>query len=112
MNQEGQISGANWGSYPATSQIWMKDMYYAFLPFSILEPDLFKKGILWFLKYGIRPKGGRFDGGVYHSLTNSLSSVIMAGLYYEYTGDTNADYDMQYDVQLQKAIEVMNEKLK
>lgn len=31
---------------------------------------------------------------------------------YEYTGDTNADYDMQYDVQLQKAIEVMNEKLK
>ena len=23
-----------------------------------------------------------------------------------------ADYDMQYDVQLQKAIEVMNEKLK
>lgn len=27
-------------------------------------------------------------------------------------GDTNADYDMQYDVQLQKAIEVMNEKLK
>ena len=30
---------------------------------------------------------------------------------YEYTGDTNADYDMQYDVQLQKAIEVMNEKL-
>ena len=31
---------------------------------------------------------------------------------YEYTGDTNADYVMQYDVQLQKAIEVMNEKLK
>ena len=31
---------------------------------------------------------------------------------YEYTGDTNAAYDMQYDVQLQKAIEVMNEKLK
>ena len=31
---------------------------------------------------------------------------------YEYKGDTNADYDMQYDVQLQKAIEVMNEKLK
>lgn len=89
MNQEDQISGANWGSYPATSQIWMKDMYYAFLPFSILEPDLFKKGILWFLKYGIRPKGGRFDGGVYHSLTNSLSSVIMAGLYYEYTGDNH-----------------------
>ena len=31
---------------------------------------------------------------------------------YEYTGDTNADYDMKYDVQIQKAIEVMNEKLK
>ena len=30
---------------------------------------------------------------------------------YEYTGDKNADYDMQYDNQLQKAIEVMNEKL-
>lgn len=30
---------------------------------------------------------------------------------YEYTGDTNSEYDMQYDVQLQKAIEVMNEKL-
>lgn len=30
---------------------------------------------------------------------------------YEYTGDADAEYDMQYDVQLQKAIEVMNEKL-
>ena len=30
---------------------------------------------------------------------------------YVYTGDKNADYDMQYDNQLQKAIEVMNEKL-
>lgn len=30
---------------------------------------------------------------------------------YKYTGDTEADYDMQYDSQVEKAIEVINEKL-
>ena len=40
MNASGEVTGSNWGSFPATRQIWMKDMYYAFLPFCILEPDL------------------------------------------------------------------------
>ena len=29
---------------------------------------------------------------------------------YEYTGDKNADYDKAYDNQIQKAIEILNNK--
>ena len=31
-------------------------------------------------------------------------------LEYEYTGDKNADYDKAYDNQIQKAIEILNNK--
>jgi len=87
MSANGETVGSNWGSYPTTDFIWMKDMYYSFLPFMQLEPELFRKGMLWFLANGVRPPGNRYDGGVIHSLSNSLSSVAMAGLYYRNTGD-------------------------
>lgn len=88
MNRNGEVSGSNWGTYPPTTQIWMKDMYYSYLPLSILEPEFFKKGFLWFLENGIRPKGSKYEGGILHSLSNSVTSVIMAGLYYDYTADS------------------------
>lgn len=86
MTRDEEIAGSNWGSFPATTEIWMKDMYYSFLPFFNLEPNLFKKGILWFLKRSVRYKG-RYKEEVNHSLSNSLTPAIMAGLYYSVTGD-------------------------
>ncbi|OMF30767.1 hypothetical protein BK133_16655 [Paenibacillus sp. FSL H8-0548] len=87
MDGSGSIAGSNWGTYPTTEFIWNKDMYYSFLPFHTTEPELFKQGLLWFLEHGVRPAGNRYKGGITHSLSNSLSSVIMAGLYYRTTGD-------------------------
>jgi len=87
MDPTGFIAGSSWGTNPTTKQIWMKDMYYSLLPLSYFDPDLFALAIEWFTKYGVRPKGSLFKGGVTHSLSNSLSSVIMAGIYFTSTGD-------------------------
>lgn len=87
MDKKGIIAGSSLGSYPIGNYIWMKDMYYSFLPFYMLDTDFFKKGILWFLEYSICPPRNRFEGGISHSLSNLLTPVIMAGLYYESTGD-------------------------
>lgn len=87
MNQSDEVVGSNWGTYPATSQTWMKDMYHSALPFVILEPEFFKECLEWFSITSSRHKSRNFEGGVGHSLSNALTPVIFAGLYYEYTGD-------------------------
>ena len=88
MNRQGQVVGSNWGSYPATNRIWNKDMYYASLPFTMFEPELCQKTVLWFDQYGVKFPGSKFTGGINHSLSNSLSSALLASLYFEHTGDT------------------------
>lgn len=100
MNHNDSVIGSNWGTYPVTEFTWTKDMYYSLLPFHVFEPKLFKQGMLWFLEHGVRPQGNRYTGGISHSLSNSLSSVVMAGLYYQSTGDKqffldNPDIDMR-----------------
>ncbi len=93
MDAEGQLVGANWSGFPATEQVWMKDMFYSLLPQVTHEPELAKKGILWFLERSIRFAGDKnyegypLAGGVSHSLSNTLAPVLMAGLYYKVTGD-------------------------
>lgn len=87
MDQTGKLAGSSWGTNPTTYQIWMKDMYYSMLPLAQADPELFKAGVKWFGEYGVRPEGWHFEGGVKHSLSNSLSSVVMAGRYYAATGD-------------------------
>jgi len=115
MSRDGNVCGSNWGTFPTTQEIWMKDMYYSYLPLVRLEPEFFKKGCLWFLKYGIRPKGSKYIGGVYHSLSNSLSSVMMVSLYYEATGDSHffAEYPNVYPTLqsiLKEVLELRDEK--
>lgn len=90
MDPEDNIAGGNWGANPPTGPTWMKDLYYAFLPFCLLAPDLIEKGILWFAKYGVRPRGTHYTGGVSHSLGNSLAAALLSGIYYQYTG--NGDF--------------------
>ncbi|WP_125702203.1 glycoside hydrolase family 125 protein [Lacticaseibacillus daqingensis] len=87
MNKDGQIVGANWGSYPAVARIWNKDMFYVSLPIMMLDAHLAKQIILWFSKYHIKPKGTKFQGGIYHSLGNTLAPVMLAGMYYQWFGD-------------------------
>jgi len=87
MSASGKIAGSNWGSYPATRQIWMKDFYYTSLPFTVLDRDLVQKIILWFSEFGVRPKGNVIEGGVNHSVGISMASLMLAGLYYENSGD-------------------------
>jgi len=87
MDGEGNICGANWGTYPATRYTWMKDMYYMLLPMSMFEPVFFRQGMEWFIERSVRPQGNRSAGGVSHSLGNSLTPIVMAGLYYRYTSD-------------------------
>jgi hypothetical protein len=62
-------------------------MYYTALPAALFEPDTIRRLIPWFQKYAIRPKGDYFEGGVTHSLGNSLNPVVLAGLYYSLSGD-------------------------
>jgi hypothetical protein len=87
MSPSGKIAGSNWGSYPATRQIWLKDFYYTSLPFTILDRELAQKIILWFSEFGVRPKGNVLEGGVNHSVGISMASLMLAGLYYQNSGD-------------------------
>jgi hypothetical protein len=87
MDADGFIAGSNWGTNPTHNAVWIKDMYYSCLPFAAAEPEFFKKNILWFAKYGVRHPGHHVRGGVCHSLSISLASLIMSGLYYTSTGD-------------------------
>ena len=87
MSASGKIAGSNWGSYCATRQIWMKDFYYTSLPFMMLDREFAQKIILWFNEFGVRPKGTIKEGGINHSVGISMASIMLAGLYYENSGD-------------------------
>ncbi len=88
MSGSGKMAGSNWGSYPATRQIWPKDCFYSCLPFMALEPRLAQKMILWFDEFGVRQPGEVVEGGVHHSISLSVASLLLASLYYDQTGDT------------------------
>lgn len=87
MSASGKIAGSNWGSYPATHQIWQKDCYYSCLPFMAGDAGLAQGMILWFDEFGVRQKGTVVEGGVSHSVSLSVAAPLLAGLYYEASGD-------------------------
>jgi hypothetical protein len=94
----GRIAGASWGSFPVTRLNWTKDMYYSALPFTALDPALAVKMILWFDTYGVRPESMvlRNDANsepsellqpVSHSVSLSVAAPLMAGVFFDRTGD-------------------------
>ena len=93
MNEAGEAVGANWSSFPATMQIWQKDLYHALAPLAVHEPALLTQYILWFLNRSVRHEGDKvyegypLSGGISFSLTNTLTPVVLSGLYYAATGD-------------------------
>ena len=89
MAPSGKLAGSNWGSYPATRQIWIKDLYYSCLPFMGAEPALARKMILWLDEFGVRPPGTIVEGGISHSISLTVASLLLAGLYYDQTGDSS-----------------------
>ena len=109
MDASGTIAGSSWGTFPTMSQIWMKDMYYSLLPLAQMEPGLFAKSMEWFAWWGVRPESRQFAGGVKHSLSNSLSGVLMAGQYYQATGDL--DYFSDKPCLVQRLIDIIEEML-
>lgn len=109
MDPSGKLAGSTWGTNPTTYEIWMKDMYYSMLPLAQSDPALFQKGVEWFAEYGVRPSGVQFEGGVIHSLSNSLSSILMAGQYYSATGDL--DFFRQNPDMLKHMSDILDEML-
>ncbi len=87
MSPGGELAGSNWGSYPTTREIWMKDAYYSCLPMVMLDPSLACPIVLWFSQHGVRPKGNILPGGLNHSLSLSLAGIVLGGTYYENTAD-------------------------
>jgi hypothetical protein len=74
--------------------VWTKDVFYSVLPASMLQPGLCADAILYFLDWGKPPRAygrglARFPNPapVTHSLGNALSPLILAGAYYQMTGD-------------------------
>jgi len=92
---DGTFGAGFWGSDVAEpALIWNKDNFYAMLPMSMLNPQLCAESIPYFLKWGMPPRAHgrgllRFPGAgpVTQSLGNSLSGLVLAGAYYQMTGD-------------------------
>ncbi|MHC4563892.1 MAG: hypothetical protein ACYS8X_14130, partial [Planctomycetota bacterium] len=112
MDEHGEPVGANWSSFPATMQIWQKDLYHALAPLAALEPKLLTHYILWFLNRSVRHEGDkiyegyRLSGGIAFSLTNTLTPVVLSGLYYEATGDKT--FFQQHPEVLDKCTELLD----
>jgi len=94
MSGSGKMAGSNWGSSPATRQIWAKDCYYSCLPFMGLDPGLAQKMILWFDEFGVRQAGEVVEGGVNHSISLSVASLLLASRYYDLSA--NAGFFVQH----------------
>lgn len=105
----GNSVGSHWGTYPATAQIWHKDMFYSALTSVFFDPKLCQKQILWFTKYGVRFKSQKFKGGIEHSLSNSVAAIVLAGLYYELTNDL--DFFKKNPLVLQTAKQIIDQEV-
>lgn len=86
LGPTGKLAGSNWGTYPATRQIWPKDTFYSALPIVSIDPSLAPPILDWFHENGIRHPGAIVEGGLNHSISLSVSSLMLAGKYYEHTG--------------------------
>jgi hypothetical protein len=114
---DGKFGAGFWGSYAATPTfIWNKDNFHATLPLSFLEPRLCADAILYFLEWGVPPRAmgrglERFPnaGRVTHSLGNALSGLVIAGAYYQMTGDR--EFFRAHPEIMSKARELLEEVL-
>jgi archaellum component FlaG (FlaF/FlaG flagellin family) len=89
----GDVACVRWGTTPyyghgiLNNGVQMKDCINTMIPGTWFNPELVKKSILWTYKYAIRVKDLKYEGGINHSLSMSLGSPILSGLYYKNSGD-------------------------
>jgi len=86
FDQKGEVAGVLYGTYPFKGLDNFRDSY-AILPATQRDPALLRPFIAWYARYAARPAEPRYPGGISHSLGNSLNAVMLAGLYYDATGD-------------------------
>jgi hypothetical protein len=110
----GEFGGSfNGSEVPDNSTVWMRDCFYACLPQSFLDPELCGAAILFFLKWGmpsrlLGPGINRFPGAgpVTNSLGNSVAALVLAGTYYQMTGDRN--FFLKHPEILTRGEEILN----
>lgn len=93
INWSGGWLGSDHSSWQK-SWIWTKDNYYQILPLCILEPQIAKDAILFFLQKGLASyaygdRKNRFPNAssITHSLGNAMIPFQLAGIYYMSTAD-------------------------
>jgi hypothetical protein len=110
----GEFGGSfNGSEVPDNSTVWMRDCFYACLPQSFLQPELCGAAVLFFLKWGmpsrlLGPGINRFPGAgpVTNSLGNSVAALVLAGTYYQMTGDRN--FFLKHQEILTRGEEILN----
>ncbi|ADV81925.1 hypothetical protein AciPR4_1095 [Terriglobus saanensis SP1PR4] len=94
-SSDGKVSGGFLGSDVDLNQVnWVRDSYYSMLAMSLVEPSLCRDSIPYLLEWG-RPSvttgagQARFPGvkSISQSLSNSVSGLALAAMYYRSTGD-------------------------
>lgn len=94
-SSDGKVSGGFLGSDVDVNQVnWVRDSYYSMLAMSLMEPDLCRDSIPYLLEWGRPPVTtgagrARFPEAkpISQSLSNSVSGLAIAGMYYRSTGD-------------------------
>lgn len=94
-SSDGLVSGGFLGSDVDTNQVnWVRDSYYSMLAMSLVEPSLCRDSIPYLLQWGRPPVTtgsgrARFPGAkpISQSLSNSVSGLAIAAMYYRSTGD-------------------------
>jgi hypothetical protein len=110
----GEFGGSfNGSEVPDNSTVWMRDCFYACLPQSFLDPELCGAAVLFFLKWGmpsrlLGPGINRFPGAgpVTNSLGNSVAALVLAGTYYQMTGDRS--FFLKHTEILTRGEEILN----
>ncbi|MCO6543377.1 MAG: glycoside hydrolase [Lactobacillus sp.] len=110
INNKDEFVGGNWGSFPVTKRIWNKDLYYSSLVNILFDASIAKKSIIWFTKYSVKQPGSKFKGGVLHSLSNTLTPILLAGMYFNYSGDLSF-FKSNSEI-IQNAVNIIEEIIK
>jgi len=87
LDTNGKLTGPGYGTYPFSGTDNVRDSYYCSLPASIRDPELIKPLLAWFAQHAVRPPEPKYPAGIFHSLGNTLSPVMLAGQYFEASGD-------------------------
>lgn len=99
-DRDGQPLGSSWGSDASEcdeNYIWMMDTFYNYLSAGLFAPELLLDGVRFFCFRslpGAKAKAfwraaGKLppNDGCTHSLGNAVAPIVLAGRYYDLTGD-------------------------